>query len=57
VIQSRGAGVRAPGSNRVTAALGVILTVTYSPRFSVLTCNVNGHFCLPLRVVMKLRYH
>lgn len=57
MIQSRGAGVRAPGSNRVTAALGVILTVTYSPRFSVLTCNVNRHFCLPLRVVMKLRNH
>ena len=41
MIQSRGAGVRAPGSSHVTATLGVMLMVTYPPTLqcSYLQCE------------------
>lgn len=59
VLQRRGTGVRGLGSGPVSATHQVVMLRQLPTLLclSVLICNLKRHYCLPLRVVMKLRYH
>lgn len=50
---------RGPGSGPVSATHQVVMLRQLSTLLClrVLICNLKRHYCLPLRVVMKLRYH